>query len=409
MSELLGKDRKEILKEIIRKLHQGADPQEVKGRFKDVLKGVTTLEIAQIEQELIQEGLPRAEVHRLWQVHLAVFQDTLEREGRPNLAPPGHPVYILMEEHRLMLELAAELQSLAQSIKGAGRLTPDDEAQLERLAELFAASESHYVREENVLFPYLEKHGITEPPAVMWMDHDQIRKVKKELHQLVGNRNQMEFAGFSGNLERVAQTLANLLRDHFHKENNVLFPLSVHVLTREEWDDAKRQFNELGYCPFTPREAIGVIEEEAAEAPTPRPALEGRIAFETGELSPEEIEAIFNTLPVDITFVDKDDTVRYFNQARERIFPRTKAVIGRKVQQCHPQKSVHIVERILEDFKAGRRDVAEFWIQYQGRFVHIRYFPVRGRNGEYLGVIEVTQDITEIKKLEGEKRLLDEE
>ena len=181
----------------------------------------------------------------------------------------------------------------------------------------------------------------------------------------------------------------------------------MHVLIREEWDDAKAQFNELGYCPFTPAEAIGAIEEEV-KAPAPT-AAEGRIAFETGELTVEELEAILNALPIEITFVDKDDTVRYFNQTKERIFPRAKAVIGRKVQQCHPQKSIHIVNRIIEDFKAGRRDVAEFWVQHRGRFVHIRYFPVWSRSGEYLGGVEVVQDVTDIKKLEGEKRLLDEE
>lgn len=139
----------------------------------------------------------------------------------------------------------------------------------------------------------------------------------------------------------------------------------------------------------------------------PRAGGEGEIPFETGHLSFEEVEAILNTLPVEITFVDKEDTVRYYNRQKERIFPRTKAVIGRKVQQCHPSKSVHIVNRILEDFKSGQRDVAEFWINRGGKLIHIRYFPIRGKNGEYLGCIEFTQDITSIKKIEGEKRLLD--
>ncbi len=132
------------------------------------------------------------------------------------------------------------------------------------------------------------------------------------------------------------------------------------------------------------------------------------INFETGSLTREQLEAILNTLPVDITFVDSEDTVRYFNQSKERIFVRTKAVIGRKVQQCHPQKSIDVVNRIIDDFRNGRRDVAEFWINMGGRLIYIRYFPVRNAKGEYLGVLEVTQDITDIKKIEGEKRLLDE-
>lgn len=132
-----------------------------------------------------------------------------------------------------------------------------------------------------------------------------------------------------------------------------------------------------------------------------------KIVFEAGDLSKEELETVLNTLPVDITFVDKDDTVRYFSQSKERIFPRTKAVIGRKVQQCHPQKSLHKVEQILNDFKQSKRGVAGFWINLKERLIYIRYFAVRDKNGVYLGTLEVTQDITDIKKIEGEKRLLE--
>jgi len=139
----------------------------------------------------------------------------------------------------------------------------------------------------------------------------------------------------------------------------------------------------------------------------PKPEKECVLQSDTGNLSKEEIEAVFNTLPVDITFVDKNDTVRYFSQTKGRTFARSKAVVGRKVQQCHPQKSVHIVNQILEAFRKGSRDVAEFWVDLGGKMVHIRYFAVRGKNGNYIGCLEVTQDITSIKKIEGERRLLD--
>jgi hypothetical protein len=142
-------------------------------------------------------------------------------------------------------------------------------------------------------------------------------------------------------------------------------------------------------------------KEKAAVAP------EGTLQFETGTLSKEEVEALLDSLPVDISFVDKNDAVKYFNKAEKRIFVRTKAVIGRKVQLCHPQKSVHIVNRILEAFKTGKKDVAEFWITMNNRLIHIRYFAVKDKNGKYLGTMEVTQDLTDIKKIEGQKRLLD--
>ena len=117
---------------------------------------------------------------------------------------------------------------------------------------------------------------------------------------------------------------------------------------------------------------------------------------------------VLNTLPVDFTFVDQDDKVRYYSDSPHRIFVRTPAVIGRKVQNCHPQKSVHVVERILQEFKADRRDQAEFWIDLKGRFIHIRYFPLKDKVGNYIGVLEMAQDVTAIRKLKGEKRLLDE-
>jgi len=131
------------------------------------------------------------------------------------------------------------------------------------------------------------------------------------------------------------------------------------------------------------------------------------IAFDAGRIKPDELEAVLNTLPVDITFVDKNDTVRYFNQPGQRIFARAKAVIGRKVQQCHPPKSLDKVTSIVEEFKSGRRDVADFWIQMKGKVISIRFFPVRDIDGNYLGCLEVVQDITELQKLKGEKRLLD--
>ncbi len=131
------------------------------------------------------------------------------------------------------------------------------------------------------------------------------------------------------------------------------------------------------------------------------------LQFDTGALSKDEIEAVFDTLPIDVTFVDKEDTVKYFSKSKDRIFVRTRAVIGRKVQQCHPQKSVHVVNEIVESFKSGKKNVAEFWIQKGDRLVYIRYFPVRSKDGKYMGTVEVTQDITDIRKIRGEKRLLD--
>ncbi|MEM3041218.1 MAG: PAS domain-containing protein, partial [Nitrososphaerota archaeon] len=217
------------------------------------------------------------------------------------------------------------------------------------------------------------------------------------------------FQVFKRQLGENVKSLTGILSSHIFKENNILFPAAQRVVSKQEWRDAQKEFDEIGYCCFTPEHLIvspkvGAVEKQGTEAAE---AVAGALQFETGTLSKEEVEAILNTLPVELTFVDKEDTVRYFSKAEKRIFVRTKAIIGRKVQLCHPQKSVHVVNRILDAFKAGKQDVAEFWIQQDNRLIHIRYFAVRDKDGRYLGTMEVTQDITDIKKIEGERRLLD--
>ncbi len=397
-------DKKEVIKAIIKRLHEGANVEEIKEKFKEVIKDITPIEISQIEEELIREGMPREEIHRLCDVHIAVFKESIEKEKI--LAPAGHPIHILMEEHKIILKFADELKNISKKIKQAEDFNSvkGEIEQLRHIEEHLKSSESHYVREENILFPYLEKYGITQPPAIMWMEHDKIREIKKNFYKLIDAYEIMSIQDFSEKLEKNATSLADMLSSHFYKENNILFPAALKVIGDDEWKDIRGQFDELGYCRFTPEPAK--ITVKAVETSTSKVEVDGMISFETGTLSKEKIEAIFNHLPVDITFVDKEDTVRYFSQSKERIFPRTKAVIGRKVQQCHPQKSLHIVNQILEDFKSGRRDSAEFWINLKGRLIYIQYFAVHDKNGDYLGCLEATQDITDIKKIKGERKLL---
>jgi len=397
--------KKEAIKIMIRRLHEGADPEKTKKEFKDIIAVTTPAEIAKIEEELINEGMPRQEVQRLCEVHLAVFRESLEESREPT--PPGHPIYILMEEHKMLLKVADELRTVAGALTKAGDVASvgEEMRQLSLITEHFKESEKHYLREENVLFPHLEKHGITQPPAIMWSEHDKIRGIKKNLYSHIESRQQHDFNAFVAKLAEISLPLHDMLSSHFYKENNILFPTALSVVGKDEWKDIRKQFDEIGYCCFTPQSATVTFEEGEVVAPRQEP--EGVITLETGAMSKDELEATLNTLPVDITFVDKDDTVRYFSQSKDRIFVRTKAVIGRKVQQCHPQKSVHEVNRILETLKKGERDVANFWIDLKGRLVYIRYFAVRDKYGHYLGCVEVTQDITDLKKIQGEKRLLD--
>ena len=402
----MDENKKRAVQEIIKQLHSGSSPQELKERFRQILESVSSIEIAEIEQELIKEGMPREEIQKLCEVHMAVFRDQLEKQKLE--VPEGHPLSILIEEHKAMLQLVGKLSVTASKIdKASGKdYVAQELHDLEHIRADLTDSEKHYSREENVLFPTLEKHGITEPPAIMWMEHNEIKEKKKQLSKLIGTIRDLAFQDFKAQLGETAKSLNALLPNHFYKENNILFPTALRVITNEEWDEIEKEFNEIGYCSFTPQHVIAasqrlVKSEEAASAP------EGMLQFDTGSLSKEEIEAILDTLPVDVSFVDKNDAVKYFNKAEKRVFVRTKSVIGRKVQLCHPQKSIDIVNRIVDSFKTGKKDVAEFWITLNNRLIHIRYFALKDKKGNYLGTMEVTQDLTDLKKIEGEKRLLD--
>lgn len=395
-------ERKRALKEIIKQLHAGVSLEQVKEGFKQFLEGVTPAEIAKIEQELVNEGISREQIQKLCDLHLEVFKEQLQKQ-KVEIAQEN-PLRILVEEHRMLEQIAGKLTALAESGGAAGERLP----QLGHAVEELLEAEKHYLREENVLFPVLEKHGIREPPAIMWMEHNRLREEKKRLKALIEKFGEMDPADFEAQLRERARALSTTLSSHIFKENHILFPTALQAVTEEEWVEVRRDFDEIGYCSFTPPHLTAPRTERAEEGKVAAmPGEPGALQFETGILSREEVEAVLDTLPVDMTFVDATDTVKYFNKAEKRLFVRTKAVIGRKVQLCHPQKSIHVVNRILEAFRKGQRDVAEFWIQKDNRLIYIRYFAVRDKNGKYLGTLEVTQDITDMKKIEGEKRLLD--
>jgi len=407
MGGVMEEERKKILKEILRQLHAGVPTEQVKERFKQFLEGVSPLEIAKIEQELVSEGISREELQRLCEVHLTIFKEQLEKQ-RVEVTPTS-PIGILLEEHKMLQQITEKLVMLTEKVQRAE--IPDsvieELSQLKHIVDELLEAEKHYLREENALFPVLERHGISEPPAIMWMEHNQLREKKKQLKVLIENFTKMNFSDFKRQLGELAKAVNDMLNRHIYKENNILFPVAQRVVTEQEWVDMMKDFDEIGYCCFTPTRLVAKAVKDVKESAEEKPMLEGVLKFETGTLTNEEVEAILNSLPVDITFVDKDDVVKFFNKAEKRIFVRTKAIIGRKVQLCHPQKSIHVVNRILDAFKKGEKDVAEFWIQKGGRLIHIRYFAVRDKDGKYLGTLEVTQDITDLKKIEGEKRLLD--
>ncbi len=414
--------RREILKGIIRQLHEGRSVDEVKGEFAALLREVGPTEIAAIEQALIEEGFPEMEIKRLCDVHVAVFRESLEEQPRPETIP-GHPVHTFRAENDAAAQVLDRLQEAIAALQEAPA-DPDrlEEARL-RLREM-REYEKHYRRKENLLFPYLERKGFTGPSTVMWAIHDDIRGGWRVLEALLAEGPGDDEEDFRNRVGAVFQPMATAIREMFFKEDRILFPTALQLLSEEDWRAIRAQEAEVGYAYIQPGDRWPPEGIPAAPAAPPPPAAPAEAApppspartlvsillhLDTGTLTPEEVNRILNGLPLEITYVDREDTVRYFNRTRERTFLRPPAAIGRKVQKCHPPASLHRVQRILDDFRAGRRDVAEFWIQMQGRFIHIRYFALRDEHGEYQGTLEVVQDVTDIRALEGERRLLDEE
>ncbi|MGB9776190.1 MAG: DUF438 domain-containing protein [Anaerolineae bacterium] len=419
MSEYINNTtrRREILKNIIRQLHEGRSVDEMKAEFAALLREVGPTEIAQIEQALIEEGLPEMEIKRLCDVHVAVFRESLEAQQKPETIP-GHPIHTFRAENEAAAKVLDRLQAAVEALKAS----PTDLERLEearrRLAEM-REYEKHYRRKENFLFPYLERKGFTGPSTVMWAIHDDIRGGWKALAALLEAGPGDDLEDFRTRIDGVFAPMATAIREMFYKEENILFPTALQLLSEEDWRAIRAQEPEVGYAYVQPggrwppegvAAAPAPMPVEAAPAPPEARALASVLLhLDSGTLSPEEVNLILNALPVEITYVDENDTVRYFNRPRERTFLRPPAAIGRKVQKCHPPASLHRVQRILDDFRAGKRDVAEFWIQMQGRFIHIRYFPLRDERGDYRGALEVVQDVTDIRALEGERRLLDAE
>lgn len=402
MSELLNNReyRQEQLKEVIKELHGGKSVDEVKEKFAKVIEGVSPKEISEMEVQLVKEGLPIEEIQNLCDVHAAVFKGTLDEIHHPEQVP-GHPIYTMKQENQAIKEFMENtLRTNVEKFR-----EDDSNDNLERLIEninLLWDIDKHYSRKENLIFPYLEKYGVTAPPKVMWGVDDEVREKIREI--------KLDLTNYKGNKGEIVGKIDNAIdqiTEMIFKEESILFPMSLDTLTEDEWIEIYKESDEIGYALISPEtewklKRVDVEGEEEEKGLTKG----GYIKFDTGVLNAEEITAIMEVLPGELSFVDKNNIVKFFTKGEHRIFARTKAVIGRAVENCHPHTSVHMVDKIIDDFKTGKKDSEDFWIQMGDMFVLIRFFAVRDKNGEYLGTLEYVQNIASMRELTGEKRLL---
>ncbi|OIJ21468.1 PAS domain S-box protein [Anaerobacillus alkalidiazotrophicus] len=398
--ELNQSQRQKLLKEIIKELHDGKNVDEVKERFQQAIDKVSVNEISQMEQALmIEEGISVEEVQRLCSVHTEVFKGSIEEIHSDEAlgTKPGHPVHTFFKENREIDKFVNFKLSLHKDQYQRDQSDENKEKLFHDLTELLEI-DNHYSRKENLLFPYLEKVGIFGPTKVMWGVDDKIRAAIKEARNQL-NDDTCQLEELIANLEFIIEEVSEMV----YKEENILLPMSMEKLTEDEWLKIEREGDVIGYTfidlpePWQPERA-NLLDQSFMK--------EGVVQLETGILSLDQLELMMNHLPIDITFIDENDVVRYFSHGKERIFHRTKSIIGRTVQNCHPPQSAHIVNALLDDFKSGKKDVEDFWINFHNKFVYIRYFAVRDKNGTYRGTVEFTQNIQPIQAITGEKRLM---
>lgn len=399
--------RIDIMKKLIRQLHQGAAEAKIKRQLETMLEDVDYSDVFQMEIQLMEEGIPQESIQQLCDTHTRVLKKHLDLQETPNTTP-GHPVHTFVMENRELSKLTQKINLLTTEISklkekaDATELMREIQANLNILMDI----EKHYKRKENLLFPYFEKKNMPGPPAVMWGKHDETRHLLKNTLEGFQNINRIDAQEAKAFNLIAVQSILDAINDMIYKEEKILFPTALDILTEQDWYEIYLQSDEIGYCLYVPDftwQPAGIITQEVKEIS----AQSNHIQMPTGNFTLEELITVFSTLPFDLTFVDSNDQVRYFSPGKERIFDRSRAILGRKVQYCHPPKSVHIVNKILNDFKSGKQDKARFWIRMGSRLIYIVYYALKTKNNQYLGTLEVTQDLTDIAKLKGERRLLE--
>ncbi len=396
--------RKELLKHLLLRLHEGDNPEILRKQLIEALRNIPYHEVVEVEQELINtNALTSDEILMFCDLHTAVLDGSIDLEDAKPV-PEGHPVDTFSKENKAIGEKVEKYYELKREVDSIS--DSEVEEYLFKLKNLFNSLsdiDKHYLRKEYLVFPYLEKHGISGPPKVMWGKHDETRSLLKNAHEAlaagVGSADELK-AVFNLVFEPAIEQIDGMIM----KEEEILLPMAMDTLSDEEWYKIYNETTEFGYCLIDPKhewKPDGLYQQKQEYVST------DAIRLSSGAFNIEELEALFIHLPIDITFVDKNDKVRFFSHSQNRVFERNRSIIGRDVRMCHPPKSVHIVEQILEDFKAGKENKSVFWMSnFMGRFIYIEYTAVRSPEGEYLGVVEVTQDITTMRQLEGNQRLL---
>ena len=376
----------------------------------DATEAISPYDVLVIEDTLLDENASIQVVKDEIEPILELFRPALEAHewDRPD---SGHPIDNLLRENRAIESHLAELSGVTDAITA-------DEPPLAAIGDLqthietLQGIERHFVRNENELFPYLEEHWKhNQPLDVMWSIPEDIRSHRSTIETMASNPGTDPET-----LSTLYSQFSTMLRGLIFKEERIIFPMAMATLTDDEWRTIQQESADIGYFEIEPEFAyLEFTSADSAgsvtDSPPPKsggnlPAGAVELGLETGTMALDEIELVFDSLPVDVTYVDENDRVRYFNNPDDRIFPRSGSIIGRTVQNCHPPEGVDRVEEILSAFRSGEEDRARFWFENDERFVVVEYYALRDEPNRFRGTLEVTQEVSEIRDLDGEQRLI---
>ncbi len=408
-------ERLEAILSIVTDFFNGTGIQTLSKRFDIELNGsISAGEFALAEQKVEDMGVDNLAFEAKVDNLLKLFKKSLDKVSIEGLEE-GHPLDTFIKENIAIKDLLAELRIAEKNVN----LEHIDYKYWKEAYDKIGQINTHYVRKENQLFPYLETKGFDKPSTVMWAMHDNIRALIKQYRSLLESKNYQQ-------LFESQDKLFAAIEDMIFKEEKILWATSLELISTDEWIAIRQGEDEVGYCLIDtppmwnpkwkhPSEKIKTSSVQVAENVDPAmfsgngkmSKQQGAINLDVGAITPEQINLIFKYMPFDVTYVDENNEVRYYNKGEDRVFPRSSGIIGRQVKYCHPPKSVHIVEKIVDSFRNGEKDEANFWINFKDKFVYIQYFAVRDNEGNYKGVLEITYDAKTVRSLEGEQRLLD--
>ncbi len=376
---------------------------EARLQIKERVGKVSAYHVAYIEQTMTEETSDeciREDVHAI----INMLGDQIDNT-MPNL-PADHPIMHYLKENEEMKRLLLAVEDLVQY--------PMIKNQWLELYDKISQYPLHYKRKQNQLYPMLERKGFTRPTTTMWTFDDLVRDEIREAERLL--REDQEEA-FIKQQERVLL----YARDLMEKEEFILYPTSMALISEEEFEDMKSGDQEIGFAFFevehkTTENKVETQPKEQNNFANDLQALFTKYGYSagggdkldvtTGKLTLEQVNLIYKHLPIDISFVDENELVCFYSDTDHRIFPRSKNVIGREVMNCHPRKSAHIVREVIDKLRSGEQDKAEFWINKPGLFIYIIYVAVRDKDGNFRGVLEMMQDCTHIRALDGSQTLL---